>query len=78
MPIAIQKPPAPGAHIAPALISIEDLAVLLEAGRDDRHFSGEALYTDHSGGSPHYLDGFIDLLPPAPLEKTGAMVDRRA
>lgn len=75
---AISTNPAPGAHIAPALISIEDLAVLLEAGMDDRHFSGDIPYTDYSGGSPHYLGGFIDLLPPAPLEKIGAMVDRRA
>ena len=67
----------PPAHIAPALISIADLGVLLNARVDRRRLPSEIPYADHSLSPPHYIDDFIDLLPPAMLEPTGGMVDRR-
>lgn len=70
--------PPPGAHIAPALISLENLNVLLRAGTDRRHLPSDIPYADHSIAAPHYIDDFIDLLPLSMLQPTGGMVDRRA
>jgi hypothetical protein len=69
--------PPPGAHIAPALISLENLNVLLKSGTDRRHLSSDIPYVEDSTASPHYIDDFIDLLPPAMLQPTGGTVDRR-
>jgi len=68
----------PEAHIAPALISLENLALLLRVGTDRRHLSSDIPYVEDSTASPHYIDDFIDLLPPTMLQPTGGMVDRRA
>lgn len=67
----------PTAHIAPALISLENLALLLRVGTDRRHLSSDIPYVEDSTASPHYIDDFIDLLPTAMLQPTGGTVDRR-
>ncbi|MGZ9108969.1 MAG: hypothetical protein ACXW4B_09140 [Micavibrio sp.] len=69
--------PPPEAHIAPALISLENLALLLRVGTDRRHLPSDIPYADYSITAPHYIDDFIDLLPLSMLQPTGGTVNRR-